>query len=68
MKIKTLVAAGALATASTTSFAGNNDAVVITPAPDFVAPAATNSPSAKYIVPIVACLIICTALGSGGGS
>ncbi|HCP80959.1 MAG TPA: hypothetical protein DIT67_04980 [Octadecabacter sp.] len=68
MKIKTLVAAAALASASTTSFAGNTEAVVITPAPEFVSPAAVNSPSAKIIVPVVLCLVLCTALGSGGGS
>jgi hypothetical protein len=69
MKIKTLIAAAALASASTTSFAGNTEAVVIPQSPEFVAPVtAPSSSGGKYLVPIVACLIICSALASSSGT
>ncbi|MCW1950584.1 MAG: hypothetical protein KIH44_004355 [Octadecabacter sp.] len=69
MKIKTALAAAAIATASTTSFAGDiSDAG--TADNDVFVPVQTTatSPSAKYIIPIVACLVICTALGGSGGT
>lgn len=69
MKIKTVLAAAVFASASTASFAGDvSDAGTADQTVFVPVETATTSPSAKYIVPIVACLIICSAIGSGGGS
>jgi len=69
MKIKTVLAAAVIASASTTSFAGDvsdagtSDGNVFVPVQT-----ATTSPSSKFIVPAILGLLVIGAVASGGGS